>query len=913
MAASFFLTILLLVSMTLSLSIERRSLHTEGLEHPNGLSTVTPTLSWRLTGSSRGESQAAFQVQAASSVEALKSPDLWDTGKVSGANISVQYAGAAVTSRSIVWWRVRTWSSDDDAVSAWSGITTFEIGLLESSDWSAQWITNPTYELGTTSLPLFSKTFEVNCSVIQARAYALGLGVQSVHINGNELTEEVLAPGYSNYNKRLLYTTYNISTYLTTGTNSIGIELGRGLWDTQKAIGGRYQKITTSGQSLNLIAQLEYTCADGTVYTVASDDSWKTSVDGPLRESSWYGGEEYDATRELTGWSNPSQNVTDDWDLATITTGPSGQLQGPRYPALKIVESIQAVNVTGPVDGQWIIDFGVNFAGWFSLKIDESAGTRVTTWPCERLKSNGGLDQSTTGSPIYDAFTSAGVAQTYSPKFMYHGFRYLAVNTTSAPTVADAVGLVIRTGAESVGSFDSSESMLNSIHRITDRAIQSNLFSVMTDCPHREKLGWLEQTHLVFQPVTRNYDSLALGNGIVATMLDAQTDDGLVPDIAPEYVVFSEGFRDDPNWGNALVLMPLMLYQQYGFASILEESYDAMAAYVAFLAAKTSNNTLAYGLGDWITFDDSTPLGITATFGYYQALQAIQQIATILGNTSDAEKYGATIKAVQEAFASDFLTITDDGAYTYGSGSQASNAIALDMGVVPVEQQSAVAQKIADSIIENGNHLTVGEIALPSLFRALQSLGLNDVVYDMMTVPTAPSYAYQVLQGATSLTERWDGPTASCSGCNSLNHFMLGYADQWLLELSGLSQAENSSAWESIQYSPFFVTNLTSASSSYRSVRGVASASWVLAGGQLTYDIVVPVGATGSVTLNMTALGFSILQENGTVLSETSIGNGIEGYSVTDGTASVQVGPGSMRLLRTRYLKTQKAGFNAIG
>ncbi|KAK6209248.1 hypothetical protein LQW54_006460 [Pestalotiopsis sp. IQ-011] len=230
-------------------------------------------------------------------------------------------------------------------------------------------------------------------------------------------------------------------------------------------------------------------------------------------------------------------------------------------------------------------------------------------WPCERLKS-GGLDQTTTGSPIYDAFTSAGVAQTYSPKFMYHGFRYLAVNTTSAPAVADAMGLVIRTDAESVGPFETSDDMLNSIHKITDRAIQSNIYSVMTDCSHREKLGWLEQTHLVFQPVTRNYDCLALGNGIVSTMLDAQIDNGLVPDIAPEFVVFEQGFREDPNWGNALVLMPLMLFKK--------------------------------------------PFR-----------------------------------------------------------SQASNAIALGMGVVPAEQESAVAQAIAESIIENGNHLTVGEIALP--------------------------------------------------------------------------------------------------------------------------------------------------------------------------------------------------------
>ena len=876
--------ILCLANSLLALSIEQNSLRTQGIRNPNGISTLTPRLSWLLLGDSRGDSQTAYQLQAASTSERLQNPDLWDTGKVGGPSISALYAGTALNSRSLVYWRVRAWD-DRNRATDWSETSTFEIGLLRPSDWSAQWITNVNFQLGNSSLPIFTKSFEVSCTVDKARLYALGLGMQSILVNGEEVTDQVLAPGYSNFNKTLIYTTYDLSTYLVKGSNVVGIELGRGEWDTQPALGGRYMKYTAVPSSLMMIAQLEYTCNDGNSFTLPSDDTWKSSVDGPTLESAWYGGEEYNAIKEIPNWASPDGDHGN-WDSATVTTGPPGELIGPLYPPLKIIDRMKPVNITGPVAGQYIIDFGTNFAGWFSLRINEDRGTRVTMWPSERLTSSGAIDQSTTGSPIYDAFTSAGVSQVYRPKFMYHGFRYLGVNLTSPPVLSDAEGLIIRTDSDAVGNFSSSDTMLNDIHRIIDRAIQSNIYTVMTDCPHREKLGWLEQTHLVFQPVTRGYDIQAFGKGVVLTMLDSQTSDGLIPDIAPEFVIFSGGFRDDPNWGNAVVLLPLMLYQTYGELDLLEQAYDAMQLYVDYLASKATNNTLAYGLGDWIAFDTTTPLDITATFGYYEALSGMQTIAAALGKTSDSDKYAVMASDVLDGFQAQFAT-TISGTYAYGSGSQASNAIAIDMGVVPPEHLSAVTQDIIDSIVNNGNHLSVGEIALPSLFRALRSVGQDDIIYHMMTVPTSPSYAYQVLHGATSLTERWDGPTASCAGCNSLNHFMLGYGDQWLVELSGLSQAQNSSAWETINFSPIFVTNMTSASSSYRTIRGLASASWKLSPTSLEYSILVPVGATGLVTLGLQNLGFDKLAESGVELTTNSHGNGI--IKVINGTGTISV------------------------
>ncbi|OBT81100.1 hypothetical protein VE02_10265 [Pseudogymnoascus sp. 03VT05] len=324
-----------------------------------------------------------------------------------------------------------------------------------------------------------------------------------------------------------------------------------------------------------------------------------------------------------------------------------------------------------------------------------------------------------------------------------------------------------------------------------------------------------------------------------------------------------------------------------------------MERYVDYLASQTKNSTLAYGLGDWIAFDTSTPLGITATFGYYEALKGMQTIAAALEKTADSTKYASMISELLASFQDEFAMV-GDGTYTYGSGSQASDAIALDIGVVPPKFQAQVAQNIVDSILKNGNHLTVGEIALPSLFRVLQSGGHNDVLYQMMTVPTSPSYAYQVLNGATSLTERWDGPTANRPGSNSLNHFMVGYADQWLSELSGLSQTKNSVAWESINFSPILVTNMTSADSSYRTARGLASAGWTRANGVFSYNVIVPVGATGLVTFDLETLDVDHIKENGVVLTPNTQGNGIVRVENGNGVMVVQIGSGQYDFISSR-------------
>lgn len=527
---------------------------------------------------------------------------------------------------------------------------------------------------------------------------------------------------------------------------------------------------------------------------------------------------------------------------------------------------------------------GTNFAGWFSLTMTGTGktGTRIVFYPSEILSSSGLANQASTGHPIFDGYTLSGSSsETYTQKFMYHAFRYVQVNgITWTPQASDMEGHIIRATLDSVGSVSTSNAQFNSIHKIMDRALQSNLHSVMTDCPHREKLGWIDEYHLLIDPISRLYDYEAYGRQFMKNFMDTQASNGYVPTIAPQLTVFTGEFYDDPNWGSAIIWLPYYLYRHYGDTDILSDYYSHMQSYLNFLTnTKASGYLLQYGVGDWASTDKSTPVGVPATFAYSQAVGVMEIVATALGKTSDALTYSVLKSNILSAFHSKYFNATTKASYC--SGSQTCNAMALDMGAVPADYYSVVMNSLANSIIDNGYHLTVGEIANPSLWRSLQSGGRNDVLYNVMSIKTSPSYGYMLAGEATSLWEYLDGVGGA------YNHFMYGYPDSWFTALSGLAQSNSSVAWKAIDYRPLTLSGLTSASHSYRTIRGTASAEWSLSAGTLTYDIVVPVGSMGTVYLNG-----SKVTESGSAISAGS--NGIISVVSTSGsTIAIKVGSGT--------------------
>ncbi|MGW0817403.1 family 78 glycoside hydrolase catalytic domain [Streptomyces viridiviolaceus] len=817
------------------------TLRTAHLTEPLGIDDQHPDLSWQLGG----KSQQAYQVQAATGPALLGAGacDLWDSGRVPGSrSTGIRFDGKPPGARQRVWWRVRTWC--DDRPSPWSGAATWETGLPAESDWAgAQWITARQADPAS-RLPLLVKDFHLPHAPVTARLYATALGTYEATVNGTPAGPALLEPGCTAYDKRLLYATYDITEALRPGDNTVGLSLGNGLAHAPR-VPGRYAKLHLDHGRPRARALLYVVHEDGTSTTLVTDPTWRTS-EGPITLSAWFGGEEHDARLEPRGWNGPGHDRRA-WSAAVPAPLDGVRLTARTHPPVEVVDSVTPVSMSEPRPGVHVFDLGVNIAGRPRLKVTGPAGTSVVIRPAELLTADGTVNQRFTGSPCYDRYILRGDpgGEEWAPATVYHGFRYLQVEQLPGPPAPDTVrGEVMRTANPRAGGFSCSSALLNGIHRLIDRAVQGNMFSVLTDCPHREKLGWLEQTHLVFPAVAGGYDVAAHYRKLVRDMSDAQTESGLVPGIAPEYTVFEDKFRDDPNWGGALVLAPWHLYRTYGDTTTLRTHYPAMLRYLDHLHSRSDDGLLLrHGLGDWIAFDDSTPKAVTATYAHHRIATALGDIAEAIGRPGDAAAHRRLARRIAGAFHAEFF---DPDRRTYGSDSQACTALALETGAVPPGARPAVLARLVAAIRAADDHVTVGEIALPALFRVLSAHGRDDVVCDLLSRKDSPSYGYQLAHGATALTERWDGPTRG----SSQNHFMLGAAAEWLTaSLAGLRQAADSVAYDHIVVRPAPVGDLTWASAWYETPRGRAGATWHRGTDEFRLTVTSPPGAPSRVEL----------------------------------------------------------------
>jgi alpha-L-rhamnosidase len=731
----------------------------------------------------------------------------------------------------------------------------------------------PAFNLDFPPLPLFAKQFTVAKPIRSARLYASGVGIYDTTLNGDAVSKAVLRPGNTDYTQRVTYSDDDVTRLVHRGANALSVRLGSGI-ALVPDVPTRYTKWSGILSVPKMIAQLEITYADGTTQTIASDDTWRTTL-GPTTFSHWYGGEDYDARRAQSGWDEPGADLSS-WSTADVTTPPATgtQLTAQMDPPIEPVGSEQTVNITEPQPGTYVFDLGTNIAGWPVLHVAGPAGTTITLKPGERLGHDGLVDQSTmikggaTYPPIVDHYTVAGDGlESWHPDFSYHGFRYVQVTGLPNPPTKDMISaIILRAANDRAGSFESSSDLFDSIHSLIDRSVQGNMYSILTDCPDREKLGWLEQDWLEFDTIARNYDVEAYYREELRNMAEAQEANGMVPAIAPlVYNVFG-GNADqvgEPNWGSALIQDAWQMYRTYGDVETLRTYYPNMQRYLAYLQGRSSGNLLDYGLGDWGAIDTSTPTGVTATYALRQDAVAMASIAKLLGHTDDAETYTKLADAVASAYNTKYFHAAD---HTYANGTQADDALSLDMGVVPADQRAAVIDHLVADVKAHGNHITVGEIALPALFRVLSAAGRDDVVYDIANQVTNPSYGYSVVHGATALPEYWDGTT----GYGSQDHFMMGAIEQWFdSSVGGISQSADSVGYRDLVIAPAVVGNLTSAGSTYRTVYGEASSQWRITGKTFHLDATVPGNTTATVRVPLWARGQVTAPPQATLLSRT--------------------------------------------
>ncbi|MFE0181364.1 family 78 glycoside hydrolase catalytic domain [Streptomyces olivaceus] len=692
-------------------------------------------------------------------------------------------------------------------------------------------------------LPLLTDDFTLPERVRDARLHIAGLGVYDATVNGEPVGDAVLEPANTDYAERVQYATYDVTDHLRTGANTLGVALGNGMSNVVSTA-DRYRKLYGNLSDPKLIARLDVTLADGRVRTITSGDDWRTTL-GPTTASHWYGGEDYDARREIPRWDQPSGDRSG-WRHAVAVTGPGtgerpARLSARETEPIRVVETLKGKEVDGAEHSR-VFDLGRNIAGWPEITVHAPKGTAIRAYPAESLKDGHAFQSvSNVGAPLWDSYTTGGrPTETWHPRFGYHGFRYLELRGVPENATVSVRGHVLRADNAPAGDFTSSDPLINGIHSLIRRSVEGNMMSVLTDCPSREKLGWLEQNQLVFPALAGNYDMRAYLRKIVRDMADAQTAEGLVPSTVPEYTSLPGAYRNDANWGGAFVLVPWQLYTTYGDRETLETYYPDMRRYAAFLETQVADGILDYGLGDWFTPDRTFPRAVAGTYGYWRVVDTLGRIASLLGDTAAAGEYRAKAAASVEALTARYY---DAATGTFGGGGHGAEALALDMGAHPEGERDRLLAHFTGAVEDAGNHLVLGEISLPAAFRVLSGAGRDDVVYAVATQTTSPSYGYQVLAGNTTLGESWDGGPGQ-----SQNHFMLGAIDSWFTtRVAGISQTEDSVGYAKLLVDPAVEGDMTSAAGSYRTPYGVARTDWRRSGDRFRLTVDVPAGSSAEV------------------------------------------------------------------
>ena len=831
-----------------------------------GIDTRRPRFAWTLAASdsnARNLRQQACRVIVASSAAVI-----WDSGQYpTGLPTITPVYDLPLQSQTSYHWSVTIWDQQGRQ-SPWSEPAAFTTGMMAAHAWGAEWIaasadppqpapppaTNAGPLTEPRAMPLFRHTFAVGKPIQRAVVCVSGLGQYELRFNGQRAGTGVLNPGWTDYRKTVLYDTLEVTSLLRPGANTIGVLLGNGMYNVEKYAGRYTKRVGTFGQP-KFILQLKLVFTDGSEQLVVSDATWSTRP-GPITLSHPYGGEDFDARLEPPGWDQAGATAAG-WLPVVPVQGPGGTLRAQNVPPVVVARTLTPVAITQPKPGVQVYDLGENFSGWPRIVVQGAAGSRVKLLPGELLDGEGLVTQRSAnarpGNEVSFSYTLAGTGEEiWHPRFTYYGFRYVQVE--GVPLVS-LQGEFLHADLPQIGQFDCSNPLLVRIHQLITQALLSNTMSVLTDCPQREKLGWLEQTHLNADTVFYNEEAVTLYEKMLRDMQDAQLANGMVPEIAPEYLAFlnADGsdsiFRDSPEWSAALVLSPWAAYRYTGDTRILVEGYESMQRYVQYLDTRLRDGLLDFGLGDWYDIGPQPPgvaqltsRTLTGTAIYCETLLTLARIAHVLGNEDDAARYSRKAASATREFNT---RLFNPDTNQYDRGSMTANAMPLAIGLVPQAHRAAVLANLVADIRAHGNHVTAGDVGFHYVVLALMQHDRGDVLYDLLRRTDSPSYGYQLARGATALTEAWDA-----NPDKSQNHFMLGHAETWLYGgLAGLRIDFAAPAESRIRIAPQAVADVTAASARYRSVWGDVVSAWRRENGHFELNVEIPPGASAQVEL----------------------------------------------------------------
>lgn len=841
-------------------SVSAKELRCEYRVNPLGIDVVRPRLSWILQSSQRGQKQTAYRVLVASSLEKLNSDeaDLWDSGKVkSDRTIHLVYEGRPLKSRMRCWWKVRVWDKDGKA-SAWSKPGMWSMGLLSPSDWEADWIGAEQRALSGNPFVaiMLRRETALTKPVKSAAARICGLGYYEFFINGNRVGDHVLDPAFTDYTKRVLYVTYDITSLLKKGDNALGVILGGGFYRLATPdLFGFNKAPWTKAPKLLLEIDVEYT--DGTRQSIISDRNWKWST-GPIVFNCLRGGETYDPRCEKQGWSH---NGFDDgeWKQAIRLPAPGGRLASQQMPPIRVHKTIIPVKLTEPTPGVWVYDLGVNISGWVRFHTHGPAGQKVTLEFNELLNEDGTVNMAHCSSHTKGRFQrgelilSGRERDTFEPRFTYHGFRYVQIKgLPHKPDLANLVGRWVTTNPDPTGSFECSNDGINKIHELVTRTYLNNLHGIPTDCPQREKMGWMNDGRVTMEAAIFNFDTPTFYTKWVHDMWDAQDKCGHVASLIPTCGWGrvggngAPGSYADPWWGGTIVIAPWVMYQYYGDTRILKRGYPAMKDFVEYLSTTANDHIVKWWLGDWLEVGKGgrpkrTPVPQTSTCAYYYCTRIVCQTAELLGRDEDVRKYAELARAIKESFNRHFL---DPDTGLYALDSQTAQALPLFVGLVPDGQREKVFDQLVENItVKRNGHLSTGIVGTLYLLHVLTDNGRADLAHEIMTKEEFPGWLHMINSGATSIWEAWDGR-------GSRNHPTFGLVGAFFYRnLAGIRPDPAGPGFKNIIFKPEIADGLDWVRASYRSVHGLIKSEWKRRDGRLEMNIDIPVNTTATVYL----------------------------------------------------------------
>lgn len=871
-----------LSAKTLS-KISLANLRIEYKTNPIGIDVLNPRMSWEIFSDERGVKQTAYQIQAAEVTGNLKSGKnlIWDSGKInSDQSIHVEYQGVALKSGQRIYWQVRIWDEKDQPTD-WSDVAFWEMGLLNQSDWKADWITPEIEEDISKSqpCPFLRKEFALHKKIKSARAYVTSLGLYELHINGQRVDDEVFTPGWTTYFKRLQYQTYDITVHLKTGKNAVGAILGdgwyRGFWSWNMT--RNYY-----GEKLALLLQIQVNYQDGTSELIGTDSTWKAAT-GPILESDIYNGEIYDARLEIDGWNEVGFD-DQNWQPVKPIDHSKKILVAPIGPPVRKIQEIMPIDIIRTPNRETVFDMGQNMVGWIRLRVKGPAGTIVTLKHAEVLDKQGNLytENLRKAKQQVQYILKGGSEEIYEPHFTFQGFRYVAIDGfPGAPNLNSLTGIVIHSDMTPAGDFSCSDSMINQLQRNIQWGQKGNFLDVPTDCPQRdERMGWTGDAQVFAPTACFNFDAASFYTRWLKDVAADQFPDGAIPHVVPDVLraggsaAWEDVLETKTNtpalpdlkagasaaWADAAVIVPWTVYLCYGDQRILAQQYPCMKGWVDYMKDKAGDSYLwntGGHFGDWLAYATNrsdypgatTDKDLIATAYFAHSTNILQKTATVLNKQEDAQFYADLFGKIKQAFQAEF--VTPNGRLT--SNTQTAYSLALAFDLLPENLKAKAAERLAEDV-SNFKHITTGFVGANLISQALTDNGYLDLAYLLLNRKEYPSWLYPIAMGATTIWERWDGikPDGSFQdpGMNSFNHYAYGAIGNWLYRVVAGIEIDP----ENPGYKHFIIQSrpsggITSASANHHSMYGAIESSWKMEHGKFHLSVTIPPNTTATIIL----------------------------------------------------------------